>query len=93
MSDLQKKYGPRGLVVLAVNAWDEDEGTVRRFVKSKHLTHTVLLMGERVFKTRYGGGGVPHAFLVDRKGVLSSSHPGFRPGDETELGKLIERLL
>jgi hypothetical protein len=92
LSELQKKYADRGLVVLAVNAWDEDVETVREFVTEKKLTHTVLLNGGEA-KKRYGIRFIPVTICIDRDGRISSSHAGFRGGDEKELERMIQKAL
>lgn len=93
ITKLHEKYKDRGLVVLAVNAWDEDEETIRSFMKSKKLAHPVLLNGRSTYYEVYRSRGVPKTYWIDREGKVVGSHLGFSPGDEKEFEKMIESLL
>ena len=64
------KYRDQGLVVLAVNAWNEPQAVLKRFVKENKLKHHILLNGEAVFRESYGLQGVPYTFWIDRQGKV-----------------------
>ena len=54
---------------MALNAWDEDKGTLKHWVHKDKLKQRVLLKASGVFK-RYGGTSVPTVFWVDRNGII-----------------------
>ncbi len=82
-SDHQKD----GLVVLAVNAWDEDHNLLKEYAKQEKLNQRILLDGSDVHK-RYGipERRVPVVFFIDRAGRvvdLLSGAGGWETLDKT----------
>ena len=93
LTRLDKKYKDQGLVVLAVNAWDEPAELVQKYVKSEKLTHRFLLNGHQVESDRYHFFETPTSCWIDHKGRLVNLHFGFDPGDEVALARRAEELL
>lgn len=63
--------------MLAVNSWDEDVSTLRRFVHEYKLRHRILIDGGEVAE-RYGiGTSVPRAFWIDAAGVIVDADATF----------------
>ncbi len=82
----QKKYGPKGLQVLAVSM-DDGDAPVKRTVRRLHLTYPVLL-GDAKLGDAYGGVlGLPITFLIDRKGTIVAKIKG-----EADLKQLESRV-
>lgn len=78
MSELTGEYAAEGLVVLAINSWDEDPASLRRFARESKLKHRILLDGSEVAE-RYGvGSSVPRLFWIDRSGVIVDSEASFQ---------------
>lgn len=71
MSGLVDKYGKDGLVVAAINAWDEEKEPVGRFVAEKKLKQRMLMQGGAVCD-RYGipNRAVPTVLWIDRQGKI-----------------------
>jgi peroxiredoxin len=92
LSALYDRYRKQGLTVIGVNAYNESRQKVEGFVRSKHLTHTIALMGGKVAKD-YTVASYPVTWLVDRNGKIADYLLGFDPGDEKLLDKSIARLL
>ncbi len=71
LSKLAEEYKKDGLVVLAVNAWDEDKDILKQYVEQNKLNQRVLLNGGEVCD-RYGipDRSVPIVFWVDRSGLV-----------------------
>lgn len=82
---MARKFGKDGLVVLAINQWDEDRDTLLRFVAEKKLEHRILLEGGAVGRDLYGVSGVPSNFWINREGVIVATN-----GDSTD-PSLLER--
>ena len=76
---MARKFGRDGLVVLAVNQWDEDRETLARFVADKKLEHRILLEGSSVGRDLYGVSGVPRSFWINAAGVIVDTN-----GDSTD---------
>lgn len=91
MSRLAEEYIDDGLVVLAVNAWDEEEEEIRRFVQENKLKHRILLNGRDVAYGLYHVPGIPTALWINRHGVVVDTEVGF-DGPEL-LEEKIKRLL
>jgi thiol-disulfide isomerase/thioredoxin len=93
LTQLDKKYKDRGLVVLAINAWDEPAELVRKYVESEKLTHRFLLNGHEVWRDRYHFFETPTTCWIDHTGRVINVHFGFDPGDEVALARRAEELL
>jgi thioredoxin-related protein len=66
---------------LKITAYLEEEGT----------TYPALLATDEVLEA-YEIRGVPHFFVIDRKGSIAFSHVGFLPGMEEEWEWYLEDL-
>jgi thiol-disulfide isomerase/thioredoxin len=93
LTQLDKKYKDQGLVVLAINAWDEPAELVKKYVESEKLTHRFLLKGHDVWKDRYHFFETPTTCWIDHKGRVINVHFGFEPDDDVALATLAEELL
>jgi hypothetical protein len=76
---LVERHAADGLVVLGVNAWDEPEDMVKRFVREKNLKHRILLDGSEVAE-RYGIVGLPVILWIDGDGVIVDGALGLTRG-------------
>jgi thiol-disulfide isomerase/thioredoxin len=90
LSQWQEKFAGDGLVVLAVNAYDESRAVVEKFVKEKELKQRVVLMGGTVAREKYFVDAFPTSFLLDREGKIVDRDVGFSP---TVKEKKIQGLL
>lgn len=81
ISQLAEKYKDAGLVVLAVNAWDEDKDVITQFVNDYKLRQRVLLNGKETFKGPYGQKSIPVTLWLDRSGRIVRTHIDFSETD------------
>jgi thiol-disulfide isomerase/thioredoxin len=93
LTQLDKKYKEQGLVVVAINAWDEPADLVRKYVESEKLTHQFLLDGRAVFRDVYRFRETPDSCWIDHKGLIVGIHFGFDPGEESILDRQAQELL
>jgi thiol-disulfide isomerase/thioredoxin len=93
LTRLHEMLSPRGFTVVAVNAYNEPEDTVRRYLDAHHLTHPVLLMGRDVARDLYEVNAFPTTFLIDARGQLVERHVGFSADDLPAIEAKIEQLL
>jgi len=74
MPEIQRVYeaqGPDGLVILAVNALNQDDlDDVEAFVAEKKLTFPILLDSEGAVTVAYRAGTLPTSVFVDRAGKI-----------------------
>jgi thiol-disulfide isomerase/thioredoxin/outer membrane lipoprotein-sorting protein len=75
-----KKYGKRGLAVLAIS--DEDAKTVSPFIKSNHYTFPTYLDADSKMSTRYKIEAIPTVVILDKTGHLVAYMVGLQdPAD------------
>lgn len=74
LTELQAKYKDKGVTIIGIS--DETEEEVKPFVENmgESMAYTVALDDEKQswasFAEPFGVEGIPHAFVVDRKGTL-----------------------
>lgn len=90
MSRIAKERAEAGLVVLAINAWDEDKRQIDRFVRKEKLAHRFLLNGSKV-ATAYHYPGVPTILWIDGNGIVKDVEFGF--GGPASLARRTDRLI
>ena len=93
MDELQKKYGPQGLVIIAVNV-DEEKSDMADFLKKHAVTFTIVRDAKQKLVEKAGIATMPSSFLVGRDGKVVFTHSGFH-GAETrkQYEQEIESLL
>jgi len=92
LQKLAQEYAAQGLVVLTVNATDQDDvAKVQEMVNELGMTFPVLLDDAKTFASNYQAMFFPSTFFVDASGVIRD----IRLGDSTEadLRTKIENLL
>ena len=82
MEELQKTYGSRGLVVLAVNE-DEKKADMENFLKEHRVTFSVVRDAAQKLVEKAGVSTMPSSFLLDKNGKVVFAHSGFH-GSETK---------
>jgi thiol-disulfide isomerase/thioredoxin len=88
--ELQKEFGPKGLVILGVNL-DESVSDLPTFLCEKGITWPQMpdrMANGKAISDRYGIDAIPYTLLIDRKGRLQAEDLS---GDA--LRAAIERLL
>lgn len=93
LSKWQAKYKDKGLVVLAVNGYDEPKELVQKFVKEKSLKQKILLMGGELARGKYAVTGFPTTFFVDPQGKIVDRSVGFADLLAASEEKKIQELL
>ena len=93
MAEIQKRFGERGFVVLAVNV-DERAEAMKAFLQRNPPGFAVVRDAGHKLVERVSVETLPTSFLLDRKGVVRFVHNGFR-GKETirDYEREIEELL
>ena len=93
MSRIASEHADDGLVVLAVNAWDEDKNVLAEFVKSEKLAQRVLLNGSDVGSEKYKIKAVPVVLWISPDGIIDDVEVGFssRRSLEEKTRRLLSR--
>jgi peroxiredoxin len=68
LSDLYRKYTPKGLVIIAITAEDKDK--VKDFVRENKMRFPVAIDKNRQTNSAYGIRSIPTAYLIDSKGKV-----------------------
>lgn len=84
--DLEKQYGPQGLVILGVAMDDDGKSTVTKFAQDMKIDYTVLLGNDNVADEYGGVDGLPTTFYVDRDGKIVKVVAGLVSHKEIEDG-------
>ena len=87
---IHEEYGPRGLTILAVNAWNEPRELVANYVNEGKLPYTVLLNGRQVFLEKYAGRTLPRNFLLNADGGIVVDQDS---GDLTPITDALDSML
>ena len=90
--ELQKKYGPAGLVIVGV-AYREFTGpaTVKKFAQDKGMNYAVVIGDETIAEAFGGIEGIPSTFLINRDGRIVHHKLGAMPHEEYE--KIVQQAL
>jgi peroxiredoxin len=92
MSDLQKLYGPSGLVVIAINL-DQDRQLAERFLAATPAGFRIEYDPQGLVATQFDVTAMPTSFIIDKKGQIRETHKGFRDSQRTEREQSILKLL
>lgn len=82
MNDLQKRYGPQGLIIIAVNV-DENNSDMVDFLKKHSASFAVVRDAAQKLVDKVDISTMPASFLIDSSGKVRFTHSGFR-GEETK---------
>lgn len=80
LSRVAEEHAKDGLVVLAVNAWDEPKDVLKRYAEKERLAQRILLDGGSVADS-YGISSVPVTLWINRAGVVVDAELGFGGAD------------
>ncbi len=86
----QEKYKMR-LVAISI----DDARTAAKIpamVEEKGWEYDVLTDTNKAFHQAVNATSVPHMLIIDQAGNIVYEHPGYNPGDEVELEKLLKEL-
>jgi cytochrome c biogenesis protein CcmG/thiol:disulfide interchange protein DsbE len=94
IQDIYEAYGGKGLQVLAISQDSpRSVAKVKSFIKGRRFTFTVLLDTNKEIYRKFRLYGLPHTFVLDKKGEIVFRRYGYRPGDEVELKETIKELM
>jgi len=69
-------YTPKGLRVVAVDAWGEPAPLVQEWQNSRHLPATLLVDPSQAVPSMYSGTTTPTTYVIDRAGRVAYAHTG-----------------
>ena len=80
MDGLQKKYGPAGLVIIAVNV-DDSKSDMADFLKKHPVSFVTVQDARQYLGDKVNVSGLPTSFLFGRDGKVAFIHHGFTSTD------------
>ena len=81
---LRQTIGSDEFVVLAINV-DRNLKKARKFLTKIAVGYDSLVDEQGRVSASYGLNAMPSSFVINRSGVVTKVHEGFRDGDEDEL--------
>jgi cytochrome c biogenesis protein CcmG/thiol:disulfide interchange protein DsbE len=92
MQLMKNSYQDRGLTVIAVNL-DKSRAEADKFLSHFNPTFEVRFDPNGGLAEGYKVHAMPSSVLIDRHGVVRSTHEGFRPVDEPAFEAQVRELL
>jgi thiol-disulfide isomerase/thioredoxin len=92
MNDLQRRYGARGLAIVAINV-DKKEDVARAFLADYPAQFMIAFDPTGMVAEAYRVWTMPSSYLIDRKGTLRSTHRGFFDANKLQIEEEIRQLL
>jgi cytochrome c biogenesis protein CcmG, thiol:disulfide interchange protein DsbE len=91
--DFQKRYGSKGLQVIAVSMYGESREVLKPYVAEHQMGELKVVIGNEQIAALFGLVLFPTTFIVDRNGKYLSMHQGLidRAEVEAELVTLLNR--
>ncbi len=75
VQEIYEEYRDNGLVVLAVD--DENQATVREFLRAKHYSFTALVDSKRTVFREFAIHYIPTAFVINPDGIVTQEVTGW----------------
>lgn len=93
MEGLHRRFGKRGLVIIAVNE-DKSEAAMKEFLKQHTATFTVVRDSGKKLAAAVKVPALPASYLLDGEGKIVSIHTGARMvKDSKEFVRQVEDLM
>lgn len=83
MNDLQKKFGEKGFVILAINL-DKKKSDMDDFVKAHPANFVIVRDGENKLVKEVKIATMPSSFVLDKDGKVKSAHHGFKGAESVK---------
>jgi thiol-disulfide isomerase/thioredoxin len=91
-NEMQRNYGPTGLVIVGVNTdaqWSDAERFLQQYPAEFQLVHDP----EGKLSAKFGVTGMPTSFVFDRHGEPVAKHLGFEVAKQPEYEETLRRVL
>jgi cytochrome c biogenesis protein CcmG, thiol:disulfide interchange protein DsbE len=92
MNEMQAKYGPAGLQVVAINV-DAKRSDAEEFLKGTPASFTIAFDTKGESPRTYAIKGMPSSFLIGPDGRVLATHAGFKDADKKLLEDQIRQAL
>jgi thiol-disulfide isomerase/thioredoxin len=89
MEKFHNDFKDKGVRVIGINTWENDDADPVKFKKDKGLTYGLLLKGDPVAEA-WGVAGIPAFVVIGKDGVVLYSNSGYGPAVERAIREAIE---
>jgi thiol-disulfide isomerase/thioredoxin len=93
--DLQKRYGPQGLQVVAINVGgEEDRPKIEGFAKEFKITYPIGFPDEQMSQLYFAdNSAIPQTYIFDRRGRLVQRFIGYDSTMPAEVERIVKDAL
>ena len=92
MNELQRRYGARGLAIVAINV-DKSPADAARFLERNPAQFAIAYDQAGATPLAYGVQGMPSSYLIDAQGKVVEVEQGFHDERKAALEQRIQALL
>ena len=92
LNSMQRKYGPAGLQIIAVNL-DKERELADGFLAEVPAEFALRFDPAAALAKEFGVQTMPSSFLIDANGTVLAKHFGFRTADTGDYERAIEAAL
>lgn len=89
---VSKAYEKKGVVVIGVNAWEQDPRLAVAYMKQQKYDYHLVLGGDAV-AANYHVEGIPTLVIINDKGTVAEVHVGYDPNLQKKLSVSLDRLI
>jgi thiol-disulfide isomerase/thioredoxin len=89
---LHDDYAAKGVAVLGVNTWEQNQKAVKNYIESKKYTYPCLLDGDKLAEA-YGVPGIPTLVVIGKDGKVVLTEIGLADASGGALRKAIDAAL
>ena len=92
---LDAKYASKGVKVIGVSMDTDTAASVKPFAAQMKMTYPILVDPAKnpVAQSLYNATSLPSIYVIDRHGKVRWSSAGYYYGEETDMTRLVNRLL
>lgn len=84
IDDFKRNHAGEEVLVFSINVWERGREKVKKFMKKKDYSMTLLFGGRELTKA-YGVSGIPTIFVVDKEGIIRYKEVGYEEGLKEKL--------
>jgi len=90
--EMQEKYGPDGLLVVAINM-DENDADAETFLRDYPVNFRIVRDPDGVLARQYDVVAMPSSYVINRDGDIATRHLGFKVAREQQYEEVLVQLL
>ena len=89
---LSKAYAQKNVIVLGINAWEENPKDAIAYMKNHKFDYGLLLNGDQV-ADKYYVTGIPSLVIINDQGLVAKIHVGYSQTLFDDLSQTLDKLI